>query len=85
MARETREQKAIRLIAEQRVRVTTLASDRAVAEVRGESGDYRVTLDGRWRCTCAHGELSRGLCSHALAVQTIYRAVAAALGGEHSE
>lgn len=81
MARETKEQKAARLIAEQRVRFTRLAADGCAAEVRGESGDYAVRLNGRWECTCEHGSMSRNLCSHALAAETIYRAVRPALGG----
>ena len=80
MGREKKDDKALRLIAEQRVRFVSLSSGRAVAAVNGESGDYQSTFDGhRWSCTCEHGANSRGLCSHALAAQTIYRAVVGAL------
>ena len=79
MARETKEQKAVRLIGEHRVKVCELTTLGCVAEVAGEHGDYVVKLDGRWGCSCEHGSNSKALCSHALAVQIIYRAVIPAL------
>jgi len=79
VSRETKEAKAVRLVAEQRVRFTLVSVGRAVATVNGASGDYSVTFDGhRWSCACDHGANSRGLCSHALAAQTIFRAVVGA-------
>ena len=86
MARETKAEKAVRLIADQRVRVVSLAARACRAEVRGEHGDYTATFDGRkWGCSCAHGAASGGLCSHALAVQIIFRSVVTALEGEKHE
>ena len=82
MPRDTRDQKALRLIAEQRVRVTQLAPASCVAIVRGDSADYLVRLNGRWECSCEQGKHSNSLCSHRLAVRTVYRAVVAALGGQ---
>lgn len=79
MARETKQEKAVRLVAEQRVRFLLLRRGKCSATVAGESGDYATTFDGRWACTCMHGANSNGLCSHALAAQIIYRAVLSAL------
>ena len=79
MARETKEQKAMRLIQQHRVKLTNMTLLGCEAEVAGEGGDYIVKLDGRWGCTCENGCGYKALCSHALAVQTIYRAVIPAL------
>jgi len=84
MPRETREQKALRLIAEQRIRFSLLNATACVAIIRGDSGDYVVRLSSRWECTCEHGRHSSRLCSHMLAAQTIYRAVVSALGGKQT-
>jgi len=75
MSRETKESKAVRLIAEQRVRFSSVSPVGCVATVNGDSGDYTTTLSGRWSCTCEHGARSQSKCSHVLAVETIYRAV----------
>lgn len=80
-SRETKEQKAVRLIADQRVRFSQLSTDGCRAIVRGDTGDYVTTLAGRWQCTCQHSLHSAAMCSHIMAVSTIYRAVVAALGG----
>ena len=82
MPRETREQKAMRLIAEQRLRFTHISATGCVVIVRGDSGDYVVRLAGRWECTCEQSNHTQTLCSHRLAARTIYRAVVAALGGK---
>lgn len=79
--RETKEQKSLRLIGDQRVRFTRLDASGCTAEVRGDGGDYLTRLAGKWECSCQHGQNSSALCSHALAVRTIYRAVVSALGG----
>lgn len=79
MARETKEQKALRLVAEQRVRFVLLRRGKCAATVAGETGDYTASFAGRWSCTCMHGANSNGLCSHALAAQIIYRAALSAL------
>lgn len=75
MPREGRDAKAIRLIVEQRVRLTLATPTAATAEVRGDEADYTVKLAGRWSCTCP----APGECSHIGAVRTIYRAVRPAL------
>lgn len=79
-ARETAKDKALRLIAEQRVRFISVSPAGCVAQVAGEHGDYITDFDGRrWGCSCEHGANSRGHCSHSLAAQTIYRSVVPAL------
>jgi len=78
-ARETKEDKALRLIAEQRVRFLSASPAGCVAQVAGEHGDYITKLAGRWECSCEHGANSRGYCSHSLAAQAIYRSVVPAL------
>lgn len=82
MASAKMEAKAAQLVLQQRVRFTRADANGCVATVAGDSGDYTVTLAGRWSCTCEHGCYSRSLCSHALATQAIYRAVVTALGGK---
>ena len=84
--KETTQEKAVRLVATDNVRVVGASAETVAALVRGDTVDefgerprYRVELNGRWTCTCPHGCLSRKLCSHALAVQMIYRAVRPAL------
>ena len=79
MPRETKDQKALRFIRDHRIRVTELTTLGCVAEVAGDTGDYVVQLDGRWGCSCEHGCNTKALCSHVLAVQTVYRAVIPAL------
>jgi len=87
MAKETVAQKAVRLVAEGRVRMTALSADTCAAvvegdtlDVHGERPQYETRLQGRWECSCAHGVNSKSLCSHAQAVQLVYRAVRPALG-----
>ena len=77
MPRETAEDKAIRLLAGQRIRFSAVSPVSAAAEVRGETGDYMVTMaHGRWECDCpATGHQ----CSHIRAARHVYRAVAPAL------
>jgi hypothetical protein len=79
MPRETKESKAVRLIAEQRVRFSSVSPVGCIATVHGDSGDYTTSLKGYWQCTCEHGAMSRSKCSHVLAVEAIYRAVRPAL------
>ena len=88
MAKEPTAQKAVRLVAEGRVHMTALGPDTCAAVVAGDTlnqfGErprYETSLRGRWECSCPHGSMSRALCSHAQAVQLIYRAVRPALGG----
>ncbi len=79
MARELKQDKAVRILLNQGVRFDPRSSQwRALAEVRGDHGDYRVTKDERevWTCDCF---AARHSCSHILAAQTVYRAVASAL------
>ena len=73
------QEKAARLLAEQRVRlVPPLTLSRVEAQVRGDSGDYTVALDkGGWFCDCE----ARGTCSHLYAVRDIlFRSIAGAIG-----
>lgn len=78
MPRETRDQKALRLLSEHRVRFLQADGRSAVADVRGDTGDYLLTYaDGRWQCPCA----AYGRCSHIIAAMIVYRAVSGALGG----
>lgn len=79
MARELAEDKAARLVRERRVRFDPRSSRyRAMAEVRGDHGDYTVTRDERdvWTCNCFAGRHS---CSHIRAAQWIYLSVFEAL------
>lgn len=85
-ARETAAQKALRLIADGRVRFTCVTPDACAAVVEGDTLDaygerprYDTRLAGRWECSCAHGVSSRGLCSHAMAARLIYGAIRPAL------
>lgn len=79
MARETKDEKALRFIREHRVKFRELTRLGCEAEVAGDTGDYVVKFENRWGCTCEHSCNSKAVCSHALAVATIYRAVIAAL------
>jgi len=81
MARETKEQKSVRLLMQQRVRFEVLTRGFVAGTVRGDGEDYEFRRDprGRWDCTCPHG---RGTCSHLLQVKDIYRAVLPALPEE---
>ncbi len=66
------EEKAVILAGEGKVRISTRTEDVTVAEVEGEHGTYRVTLDpeGSW-CSCQHGthRNPHADCSHVLAVR----------------
>ena len=75
MPRETRQDKAVRLLSTERVRLTALGPESCRAEVRGDTADYTVSLNGRWRCDCA----AVGECSHIIAARMVYRAVRPAL------
>lgn len=69
MARETALEKSRRLLAEGRVHVLAADQHRIAANVVGEHGSYRVTVDP-WgaTCTCQAGAQR---CSHARAVALI--------------
>jgi hypothetical protein len=75
VARESAADKAVRLIAEHRIRVVK-ANERGIAlEVTGDSGDYRVLryTDGggvREECTCASPSRN---CSHIIAARLLWR------------
>ena len=66
------EEKAVAIVGKGRVRIETSTIDVTTAEVDGEHGTYRVTLDpeGQW-CNCAHGShrSPHAECSHVLAVR----------------
>lgn len=64
---ETREAKALRLLADSRVRVLEADARELVAEVRGDHGTWRVTVV-RGRRPCCDCPAWRRDCSHALAV-----------------
>ncbi len=79
MPRETKQEKSVRLLLEDRVRIGTLTRDLVGAKVRGDTDDYRVWRDerGKWNCDCVYG---RHDCSHILAVEKVWRAVRNAKG-----
>jgi uncharacterized Zn finger protein len=62
--------KAVRLLADGRVSITTVAGDRVAAVVHGDTGRHEVGHDllMGWHCTCP----TRGTaCSHLMAVQRV--------------
>ena len=77
MPRETVQDKAWRLLREQRVRFTPpLQQQHVTAQVRGDEGEYEVhQRRGHWTCDCANPRK----CSHILAVQAVHRIVVAAV------
>jgi uncharacterized Zn finger protein len=72
VARETKEEKAARLIINQAVRFKTHSPTVAFATIRGDNDDYEVWRDerGRWTCSCAYGRHS---CAHIVAARSVYR------------
>lgn len=80
--RETREQKAVRFIATERVRVQAFGAGYVVARVAGDTDDYCVTWAGKsWQCECEANRQFARVCSHILAVRMIWRVVQPALEG----
>jgi hypothetical protein len=78
--RETREQKAVRFIATERVRVQAFGAGYVVARVAGDTDDYCVTWAGKsWQCECEANRDYGKTCSHIIAVRMIWRAIQAAL------
>ncbi len=73
MSKETREQKAQRLLNDGCVQDLYMALAGAAALVVGDHGKYRVVVlaDGSYNCACMYGRThpnSTDRCSHALAV-----------------
>lgn len=69
--------KAVVMLMNRRIRFTSLTSRTTSAWVVGTTATYTVEFAGRWRCSCPNERL----CSHIIAVQSVYRLVAPALGG----
>ena len=78
MATAVVEAKALRLLAESRVRIE-MSSIGVVFDVRGNSGDYHGGWDGKklwWcPCDCIHSE-----CAHLTAVRIALRAFGVQIG-----
>lgn len=82
MPKESKEEKAVRILLRQGVRFATLTPTVAFASVRGDSDDYECWRDerGKWACTCPYGRHS---CSHILAADTVFRAALPTLKGDN--
>ncbi len=73
MSKESRQDKALRLIREDRLRFALLLPDEAVLRVRGDTGDYDTWLHrGQWNCTCIAPKRN---CSHIEAAKKLWRVV----------
>jgi hypothetical protein len=59
--------KVARLLTTGSVNVLEVYAGRVLAQVIGDHGCYRVTFDGRWRCTCP----APTYCSHAIATSKV--------------
>ena len=68
--------KAARLLYQRRVRLLTCGEDHCEAEVVGDSGRYRVTLErGGWSCNCRLRDVRPSwACSHVASVSLAYEA-----------
>ena len=69
-----KEEKAVRLVADDRVTITYHSGNAhdlvLIAQVVGDSDTYRVTIDPSGEhCTCPASELGHRECSHLLAVK----------------
>jgi hypothetical protein len=74
MPRETKDQKAVRFITQERVRFSRLTPTAATGTVRGDTEDYESGMErGSWFCACVNGSAQ---CSHLIAARMIYRAIA---------
>jgi hypothetical protein len=72
-ARETLEQRALRYIAERRLHVVLVDSERVEARVQGATAEHLVTYQrGGWTCTCDAHRWGRR-CTHLHAVQLVCR------------
>jgi hypothetical protein len=74
--RETKAEKAVRMIAERRLMVERVAGQLVVASCRGDSGSvYALGYDPtkrEWRCTCpASREFHSTDCAHLLALKLV--------------
>jgi uncharacterized Zn finger protein len=66
--RESKEEKAVRYLAEGRVKVRAVSADGVEADVRGSKA-YKTTREGkRWTCDCPAWQRR---CSHVIAVQLV--------------
>jgi len=71
MPRETLEAKALRLLAEGRLRVVLVDGQRIEARVRGSEADHSVGYQrGGWWCDCEAHRFGRR-CSHLAALQLV--------------
>jgi uncharacterized Zn finger protein len=71
MARESMEAKAVRLLAEGRLRVVLVDGERIEARVRGSEADHSVGYQrGGWWCDCEAHRFGRR-CSHLAALQLV--------------
>jgi hypothetical protein len=71
MARETRDAKALRLLAEGRLRVVLVDGERIEARVRGSEAEHSVGHQrGGWWCDCEAARFGRR-CSHLAALQLV--------------
>jgi hypothetical protein len=61
--------KADRLLTTGAISILEVGNRRVLADVVGDHGRYRVTFDGRWRCTCP----APTYCSHAIATARVVR------------
>lgn len=75
-ARETKQQKAERLLVTERIRVQSLGPGFIAARVAGDTGDYVVAwAGGKWVCGCEANQNFGRVCSHIVAVRMLWRAV----------
>ena len=68
MTRENARAKGARYLAEHRLTVLRVDTERVEGECRGGGAVYRLGWqDGRWRCDCP----ALGTCSHLIALQAV--------------
>jgi uncharacterized Zn finger protein len=68
MSRENARVKGLRYLAEHRLTVLRVDSERVEAECRGGGAVYRLGWqDGKWRCDCP----ALGACAHLHALQAV--------------
>ncbi len=72
-ARESLQEKALRLIRDGRLIVTLVDGERIEAHVRGTDAEHVVTYQrGGWRCSCEAARFNQR-CSHLASVQLVTR------------